>query len=145
MDLNYRREILGITQKELARLLGRSVGTIVRWSSTSLEHPPWLTDWMEYMEMEIACGVEPRPLPRSRKAIEAILYPCRAKAKRQRAPNGSRAALLATRDANRTRRQQQRENHARMGCNLQTQQPATDPMAIVDALRAKKIYTKDQK
>lgn len=135
VDLKYRAEVHGITQHRLAQLIGCSLPTLKRWSSSVLEQPAWLADWLEYMDMELIAGRTPEKLPRGRAAIDAFLYPSKAAQKRPRAPNGSRAPMLAERDARRSLRLLRAENRRRLEENLQTR--GMEPIELVDQIRKK--------
>jgi hypothetical protein len=120
-ELSYRRELHGLTRRRFAELIGRDYQTLAKWETGETELPPWLADWLEYMDMELIRGRTPQRLPRSLRAIREILYPAQVAAedaaRRPRRPNGVNDALHARRRENRTLRQQQRDNHLEMERN----------------------------
>ena len=137
VDIRYRCEVHGITQRKLASLMGREPGTVYRWASTELEQPRWLADWMEYMDMELIAGRTPERIPRGLKAIHAFLYPGSVIKKRPRAPNGSRADMLAARARGRSLRKQRADNKKEMEQNIadRRRREGVEPIDIVNEIR----------
>lgn len=118
-DLAYYREMHGISQAKLGRLLGRSTGAIGRWESGLAAIPKWLPDWLEMMDFEMGRGNDVGPVPRHVEDIEAILYPGRRKKRLEEAASlaerrDKRQKILAKRDANRTLRLERQLNHEKM-------------------------------
>lgn len=125
IDLIYRREVHGISRRKLADLLGRSYPTVVKWEQEMASQPPWLAEWLEYMDMELICGRTPVRAPKRLPDMEAILRPDSVTARR----NAREAKIAAKRQASEKRakerllREERHKNHVKMALNRRKQGP----------------------